>query len=121
MVQNSKLHKKIHSEKWKLFLSSLCLLLHSHLCPIGNYLCFWFTIPVILMKSNKHTNTHTHSHHPATFFPSQMLMCFTYSFFFFFLFTTAPAAYGSSWARGQIEAAAAGLCQSLSNASSLTH
>ena len=29
--------------------------------------------------------------------------------FFFLLFRAAPAAYGSSWARGQIRAAAAGL------------
>ena len=35
-------------------------------------------------------------------------------FFFSFLFTDAdaPAAYGSSWARGQIRATAAGLCHS---------
>ena len=33
----------------------------------------------------------------------------------FFLFTAAPAAYGSSQARGPIGAAAAGLCRSHSN------
>ena len=32
--------------------------------------------------------------------------------FSFFLFIAAPTAYGSSWARGQIEAVAAGLCHS---------
>jgi len=36
-------------------------------------------------------------------------------FFFFFLFRTTVAAYGSSWARGRIRAAAAGLCPSYSN------
>ena len=46
------------------------------------------------------------------------------SFFFlsfFFLFTATPMTYGSSWARGQIRASAAGLCHSHSNARSLSH
>ena len=37
-------------------------------------------------------------------------------FFFFLLFKVAPVAYGSSWARGQIRAAPAGLGHSHSNA-----
>ena len=37
------------------------------------------------------------------------------SFFFFFLFTATPATYGSSWARGQIQVSATGLCHSHSN------
>ena len=41
--------------------------------------------------------------------------------FFFSLFQAEPAAYGISQARGQIGGAAAGLCHSHSNASSLTH
>ena len=40
---------------------------------------------------------------------------------FFFLFRAAPAAYGSSGARGRIGAVAAGLHHSHSNARSLTH
>ena len=42
-------------------------------------------------------------------------------FFFFCLFRAAPAACGSSQARGQIGAVAAGLHHSLGNAGSLTH
>ena len=38
-----------------------------------------------------------------------------YAEFFFFFLRAALAAYGSSWARGQIEAAAAGLYHSHSN------
>ena len=38
-----------------------------------------------------------------------------------FIFRAAPEAYGSSQARGQIKAAAAGLCYSHSNVGSLTH
>ena len=38
--------------------------------------------------------------------------------FFFFLFSAAPAAYGSSQARGQIRTTAAGLCHSHSYARS---
>jgi len=45
----------------------------------------------------------------------------TNSFFFFFLFRAAPAACGSSQARGQIGAAAAGLYHSHSNARSELH
>ena len=33
----------------------------------------------------------------------------SWKYIFFFLFTAMPAAYGSSWARGQIRAAAASL------------
>ena len=40
---------------------------------------------------------------------------------FFFLFRAAPVAYGSSFSRGQIAAAASGLCHSHSNVGSLTH
>ena len=40
---------------------------------------------------------------------------------FFFPFRAAPAAYGGSQARGRIGAAAAGLCQSHSNAGSELH
>ena len=40
---------------------------------------------------------------------------------FFFLFTAAPAAYVSSWARGQIGAAATGLSHSHSNTRSELH
>ena len=39
-------------------------------------------------------------------------------FFFFAIFWAAPTAYGGSQARGQIEAVAASLCQSHSNAGS---
>ena len=39
----------------------------------------------------------------------------------FCLFRAAPMAYGSSWARCQIIAVAAGLCQSHSNARSEMH
>ena len=39
-------------------------------------------------------------------------------FFFFFLLMTAPVAYESSQARGQIRAVAAGLCHSYSNTGS---
>ena len=42
-------------------------------------------------------------------------------FHFVLLFRATPAAYGSSWARGQIRAAAAGLCHHHRNAKSLTH
>ena len=50
-------------------------------------------------------------------------------FFFFFLFMGAPAAYGSSKAKGHIRAVAAGLCHShgntyiaaCGNTDSLTH
>ena len=42
-------------------------------------------------------------------------MLFSICFFFFFLFRAAPVAYGSSWARGQIRAAAASLCHSHGN------
>ena len=38
-----------------------------------------------------------------------------------FLFRAAPVAYGSSWARGQIGAAVAGLCHSHDNAGSKLH
>ena len=41
-----------------------------------------------------------------------------FSFFLFLVFRPALAAYGRSWARGRIEAAAAGLCHSHSNAGS---
>ena len=41
-----------------------------------------------------------------------------YYFFFFLLFRATPMAYGSSQARGQIRATAAGLCHSHSNAGS---
>ena len=37
---------------------------------------------------------------------------------FYFLFTASPVAYGSSWARDRIRAAAASLCHSHSNARS---
>jgi len=43
-----------------------------------------------------------------------MVFIFIY-FYLIFLFMAAPAAYGSSQARGQIGAAAAGLCHSHSN------
>ena len=42
-------------------------------------------------------------------------------FFSFFSFRDAPVAYGSSWARSWIGAAAAGLCQSHSNTRSFVH
>ena len=50
----------------------------------------------------------------------------TYTFsvfylFFFLLFRAAPVAYGSSQARGRIEAVAAGLCHHHSNAGSEPH
>ena len=41
--------------------------------------------------------------------------------FFFFLFKVAPAAYGSSQARGRIGATAADLCHSHSNARAKLH
>ena len=46
--------------------------------------------------------------------------CFFFFFFFFFfcLLRSTPVAYGSSHARGQIRAAAAGLCHSHSNTGS---
>ena len=43
--------------------------------------------------------------------------CYKNSFSFFFFFWATPAAYGRSQARGQIRAAAAGLCYSLSHSS----
>ena len=42
-------------------------------------------------------------------------------FFFFLLFRSAPATYGSSQARGQIRATAAGLHHSQSNTGSRLH
>jgi len=43
-------------------------------------------------------------------------------FFLFFVFSRAtPSAYGGSQARGRIGAVVTGLCQSHSNAGSLTH
>ena len=51
--------------------------------------------------------------------PSQAVQLPTFQFFFFFSFVflrTVPAAHGSSQARGGIEAAAAGLRHSHSNA-----
>ena len=44
-------------------------------------------------------------------FPS-LVAIVTLDIAFFLLFMAAPAAYGSSWARGQIRAVAAGLCHS---------
>ena len=44
-----------------------------------------------------------------------------FNFFYFCLFRATPLAYGSSQARGQIRAAAAGLHHSHSNTASLTH
>ena len=41
--------------------------------------------------------------------------------FFVLFFIAAPVAYGSFWARGQIGAAAAGLCHSCSNTRSEPH
>ena len=40
---------------------------------------------------------------------------------FCFVFRTTPPTYGSSWAKGRIRAAAAGLCHSHSNARSKPH
>ena len=40
---------------------------------------------------------------------------------FIFIYMAAPAAYGSSWARSQIEAAAFGLCHSHGNTGSELH
>ena len=45
----------------------------------------------------------------------------THLFFFFFLFRATPATYGSSPARGQVGATAAGLHHSHGNTGSLTH
>ena len=45
----------------------------------------------------------------------------TDEFCLFFLFRATPAAYGSSQARGQIEAVAAGLCHGHSNSGSKLH
>ena len=44
-----------------------------------------------------------------------------FHFFFFSRYRAIPATYGSSQARGQIRAAAAGLCHSHSNAGSEPH
>ena len=41
--------------------------------------------------------------------------------FLCFIFIAAPGAYGSSWARGQIRSATAGLCHSHSNSGSEPH
>ena len=40
---------------------------------------------------------------------------------YFFLCRATPAAYGSSWARGRIRAASAGLCHSYSNTGTQPH
>ena len=45
----------------------------------------------------------------------------TFILFYFFLFRATPAVYGSSWARSEIRAAAAGLCHSHSNVGSKPH
>ena len=45
----------------------------------------------------------------------------SFFFFSFLLFRAVPEAYGSSWARSQVGAAAAGLQHSLSNVGSRPH
>ena len=49
------------------------------------------------------------------------MQVFAFFFFFFFFFMATPAVYGSSWAKGQIEVAAAGLCHNHSNTGSEPH
>ena len=56
---------------------------------------------------------------PASCISSHICISFFFLFlFFFFFFRAAPAAYGSSWARGRIGAAATGLRQSHRNTGS---
>ena len=59
------------------------------------------------------------SQHPWFSFLSFFPFFFCFLFFVLFCFSAAPVTYGSSWARGRIRAAAAGLYHS--NTGSLTH